>query len=100
MENPVSKPTIRKKSRLSAQEGEVLAVAALEYLAAEPDRLSRFLDMSGLGPQTLRKAAADPRFLLSVLDYVIADEPLLIGLAAARETDPERIVAARAAMEA
>jgi hypothetical protein len=99
MENPVSNPTIRKKSRLSAQEGEVLAVAALEYIAAEPDRLSRFLDISGLGPQTLRKAAAEPRFLLSVLDYVIGDEPLLIGLAAARRTDPERIVAARAAME-
>ena len=99
MENPVSFPKSRGKSRTSAEEGEGFAVAALEYLASEPDRLSRFLDICGLGPQNLRAAAADPRFLLSVLDYVLADEPLLIGLAAAREVPPERIVKARAAME-
>jgi hypothetical protein len=98
MENRVSFPKSRTKSKTSAQEGEVLAVAALEYLAAEPDRLSRFLGISGLGPQNLRQAASDPHFLASVLDYIIADEPLLIGLAAARETPPERIVAARAAL--
>ena len=98
MENPVSFPKGGSKSRTSAQEGEGLAVAALEYLAAEPDRLSRFLGISGLGPQNLRAAAADPHFLASVLDYVIADEPLLIGLAASRDLPPQRIVAARAAM--
>jgi len=98
MENPVSFPQSRAKSRASAAEGEGLAVAALEFLASEPDRLSRFLGISGLGPQNLREAAADPRFLVGVLDYIIADEPLLIGLAAAREIPPQRIVAARAAM--
>ena len=98
MENPVSFPQNRAKSRASAAEGEGLAVAALEFLASEPDRLSRFLGISGLGPQNLREAAADPRFLVGVLDYVISDEPLLIGLAAAREIPPQRIVAARAAM--
>jgi hypothetical protein len=99
MENPVSFAKGRSKSTTSAQEGQDLAVAALEYLAAEPDRLSRFLGISGLGPQNLRAAAADPHFLASVLDYVIADEPLLIGLAASRAVPPERIVAARSAME-
>lgn len=99
MENPLSFPKGRGKSRPSAEEGEVLGLAALEYLAAEPDRLSRFLDICGLGPQNLRAAAADSGFLASVLDYVIGDEPLLIGLAAARALPPERIVAARAALE-
>lgn len=99
MENPLRFPKGGTKSRTSAQEGETLGLAALEFLVAEPDRLSRFLGISGLGPQNLRAAAADPGFLASVLDYVIADEPLLIGLAAAREIDPKRIVAARAAMD-
>ena len=52
-----------------------------------------------MGPQNLRAAAADVHFLASVLDYVIADEPLLIGLAASRDVPPARIVAARNAME-
>ncbi len=99
MENRVSFPKRPAGSKSSAREGEAFAVAALEYLACEPDRLSRFLGISGLGPQNLRAAATQPRFLLSVLDYVIADEPLLIGLAAAREVSPVRIVKARAAME-
>ena len=91
-------PERRAKSPASAEEGEGYALAALTFLAAEADRLSRFLDISGLGPQNLRAAAADPGFLRSVLDYVLADEPLLLGVAQQAGVSPERIVKARAAM--
>jgi len=77
---------------------EQLAVSALGFLAAEPDRLSRFLSLSGLGPQNLRAAAADPAFLASVLDYLLSDEPLLLAFAAAQEQAPETIAAARRAL--
>jgi len=84
---------------ISYKDGEELGVAALGFLAAEPDRLSRFLALSGLGPQNLRAAAADPGFLAAVLDYLLAEEPLLIGFAAARGIEPERVVLARRAMD-
>jgi hypothetical protein len=74
-------------------------LAALGFLAAEPDRLERFLALSGLGPENLRAAAADPGFFAAVLDYVLGDQPLLLGLAAERGVPPERIVAARAALD-
>ena len=77
---------------------EQLAVSALGFLAAEPDRLSRFLSLSGLGPQNLRAAAADPAFLVSVLDYLLADEPLLLAFAADLGQTPESMVAARRAV--
>ena len=77
---------------------EQLAVSALGFLAAEPDRLSRFLSLSGLGPQNLRAAAADPAFLVSVLDYLLADEPLLLAFAADQGQTPESIGAARRAV--
>ena len=36
---------------------------------------------SGMGPEMIRKAAADPGFLAGVLDYIAADESLLIAFA-------------------
>ena len=84
---------------ISRRDGETLAISALGFLAGEPDRLSRFLDLSGLGPHNLRAAAADPAFLVAVLDYIAADEPLLIGFSADQGVAPERIVAARRAMD-
>ncbi len=87
------------KTSISRETGHELAIAALGFLAAEPDRLSRFLGLSGLGPNNLRAAAADPGFLASVLDYILADEPLVLGLAAEIGEPPERIAAARRAMD-
>jgi hypothetical protein len=87
------------KTLISRQDGADLAVAALGFLASEPDRLSRFLDLCGLGPHNLRAAAADPSFLTAVLDYIVGDEPLLIGFAADQSLPPERVVAARRAMD-
>jgi hypothetical protein len=74
---------------------EQLAVVALGFLAAEPDRLSRFLALSGLGPENLRAAAADPAFLTSVLDYLLGDETLLLAFAADQGQAPESVAAAR-----
>jgi len=81
------------------KDGEDFAVSALGYLASEPDRLERFLSLSGLGPHNLRQAAADPAFLAAVLDYLLADESLLVGFAAEQNVAPERIAAARRAMD-
>jgi hypothetical protein len=87
------------KTRLTRKDGEEMAVAALGFLAAEPDRLDRFLALSGLGPHNLRAAAADPGFLAAVLDYLLGDEPVLLGFAAEHGLAPERVAAARAAMD-
>ncbi len=58
-----------------------LAIAALTFIAQEPERLGRFLALSGIGPESLREAAREPDFLLGVLDYVVADEALLVEFA-------------------
>ena len=53
---------------------EIVAIQALSFIAGEPERLGLFLAESGIGPETLRTAAADPRFLASVLDFVMRDD--------------------------
>ena len=42
---------------------EIVAIQALSFVASEPERLGLFLAESGIGPESLRAAAADPRFL-------------------------------------
>ena len=77
---------------------ETLAIEALGFIAGEPDTLARFLASSGLGPSTLRRAAADPAFLAGVLDFLLGNEPQLVAFAARAGIPPERIGAARRAL--
>jgi hypothetical protein len=77
---------------------EIVAVQALSFVAADPERLGRFLAESGIGPETLRMAAADPQFLASVLDFVMRDDATVTAFAAASELHPTNIAAARAVL--
>ncbi len=72
-----------------------MAVSALAFLGSDAARLERFLSVTGLGPHNLRGAAADPGFYGSVLDYVLADEPLLLAFAADSGFEPGDVVLAR-----
>jgi hypothetical protein len=75
-----------------------LAITALSFLADEPERLARFLALSGIAPESIRAAAREPGFLVGVLDYLANDESLLIAFAEQREIDPAQITAAREAL--
>ena len=74
---------------------ETLALQALGFLAGEPERLEPFLSVTGLGPATLRTAAAQPGFLVAVLDHVLANESLLLEFAGNLGLNPEAIGRAR-----
>src|SRR5437588_12745742 len=89
----LDKPARRKP--LSREDAEALALAALEFLGSDEERISRFLALSGLDPGALRKAAAEPGFLPGVLDHVAGDEALLLAFAGAAEIAPERVGEAR-----
>jgi hypothetical protein len=80
------------------KEAELLAIDALTFLAGQPDALARFLALTGVGPHSLRAAAADPAFLAGVLDHFLANEDLLVAYAEAAGTAPARLIDARRAL--
>lgn len=88
----------RAENRLDMEGAERLAVAALGFLARDEGRLARFLAETGLGPQTLRSAAASPGFLAGVLAFVERDEPMLVAFAAEAAVGPESVGQARAVL--
>ena len=83
---------------MNREDAEQLAIGALAFLGSDTDRSERFLRLTGLTSQTLRRAGDDPRFFVSVLDYLLSDEPLLLTYAAELGVGPEVVVAARAAL--
>lgn len=88
MRSPSSQKTLSPKAV------ESLAIEALTLIASDPALASRFMSLSGFDPGSLRMAAKRPDFLAGVLDYVMADERLILDLAAATGHRPELIAAA------
>ncbi len=76
------------------QSAEILGLQALGWLAGDQDALERFMNASGLDLAGLRAAAAQPETAIAVLDFLLANEPLLLGFCEATETRPEAIHAA------
>jgi hypothetical protein len=74
---------------------ESLAVQALSFLAGEPERLARFLVLTGIGLDRIRAAAANPGFLAGVLDHVASEDALVTAFAAEAGIKPEEVDKAR-----
>jgi hypothetical protein len=87
-----------KRVHNAREVAEIVAIQALSFVAGEPERLGAFLAESGIGPETLRSAAADPQFLVSVLDFVLRDDRTVKAFADAAKLHPTNIAAARQAL--
>lgn len=87
------------KSRPSREEAEILAIRALEWIAADPERLGGWLGFAGLEPEGLGTALRDPearaQTLGGALDWLLGDESALLAFCAEARLAPEAPMAAR-----
>jgi hypothetical protein len=81
---------------MDREAAEALALRALAWIAADDDRLARFLALSGVGLDEVRARAADAAFLGGVIDCLLGDEQWVTGFAADAGIDPVLPVRARA----
>lgn len=72
-----------------------LALAALAWVLEDEDRAARYLELTGLDPDTLRAGLGDPAVQGSCLDFLANYEPDLIRAAEALAVTPEELIAAR-----
>ena len=89
---------MRKPTRNAREVAEIVAIQALAFVAGDADGLGSFLAESGIGPETLRDAAANPQFLAHVLDFVMRDDATVKAFAAASNLHPTNIAAAHQAL--
>ena len=85
----------RNQPDRSGRDPEVVGLAALRFLACEPERLVRFLALTGTTIEDLRERAGEPALLGAVLDHLLSDETLLFLFAEAETLHPADVATAR-----
>jgi len=80
------------------EQAEGLAIQALTFIAGDPERLGRFLAITGIGPGEIRGAAREPGFLAGVLEYMASDDRLISAFAAENNLDPSDVDRSRTAL--
>ena len=77
-----------------------LALGALAWTVAEPDRAARLLALTGLAPADLRARAEEPAVLAATHCFLENHAPDLMACAEALDTTPAALTAARRRLEA
>ena len=85
--------------RLDRETAETIAAQGLAFLAADAERLARFLALTGLQPSDLAARVGTGEVLGAVLSYLVADESLLLTFAANSHVAPETIGPALALLD-
>ena len=75
-----------------------VAVAAFDFIAAQPRQFGRFLEMTGIALESIREATRETNFLAGVLDHLSDDESLLLAFCAQTGIDPNEVIRARAVL--
>jgi hypothetical protein len=91
-------PFALKRTRLTRDDAETLAINALTFLAGEEVLLAQFAAATGHTPATIRAEASSPEFLAGILDFLMSDESLLLVFASHQGVTPPEIAAARQAL--
>ena len=77
--------------QFTVEEAENIAISGLAFLGQDMQRLGNFLATTGVNPADLRALAGTPGFLVSVLDYLLQDESLLLVFTSENGVDPESV---------
>ncbi len=76
-----------------------LALAALAVTLSDERRAQRFIDLTGIGTDELRRRAGEPRLLSALIGFLEAYEPDLLAVSEQIGVKPEALVAARRSLE-
>ncbi|MFN3548957.1 MAG: DUF3572 domain-containing protein [Mesorhizobium sp.] len=79
-------------------DAEATAIEALGFIASDPVLMPRFLAMTGIEAERIRRAAAEPGFLAGVLGFLLSHEPSLVAFCEAAGVDPASVGRARRAL--
>jgi hypothetical protein len=77
-----------KKTALDANSAAAVSLKALAFLAGEQERFDRFMALTGLDPATIRMHASEGEFQSAVLEYLLADEAMLLQFCEAEALAP------------
>ena len=80
-------------------DAEALGLSALATTLTDERRAQRFLDLSGIDTDELRRRASEPAVLAALIRFLEAHEPDLIDVAEALGVSPQELVDSRRELE-
>ena len=86
-------------NRATSGDPLALGLAALASTLGDQRRAQRFLDLTGIGTDELRRRAAEPGLLAALIRFLEAHEPDLLAVAEQLGVGPELLVEARRKLE-
>ena len=78
---------------------EALALSALAATLSDERRARRFIDLTGIGTDELRRRAGDPVLLAALIAFLEAHEPDLVSVAKEIGVEPAALAAIRHDLE-
>ncbi len=88
-----------KQKALDQDEAEAIGLQALGFLAADDNRIAKFLGLTGIQPSDLVEQAQSSQMLLAVLEHISGDESLLLVFASEIGVAPEVVAEAMRRLE-
>ena len=89
----------QSKHSVDRETAETIAAQGLAFVAADANRLHRFLTLTGIPPAELKRRIGTAEVLVAVLNYLAQDESALLTFAASQPVAPETILAALARLD-
>ena len=86
--------------RTAPNDSVAIALSALAATLTDERRAERFLAITGLSPDGIRRSLGDRQTLAACLAFLESHEPDLLAVAEAIGEKPETLIAARAELEA
>jgi hypothetical protein len=80
------------RSEKAALSVTALADTCLGFLAENPEELLGFMQYAGLDPSTLRASVGSPALERGLIDYVAANESILLAVCANSGLTPEQFM--------
>jgi hypothetical protein len=80
---------MQRLSKTVQPDAATVGLQALAYIASDDTLIDRFLALTGMAPAELKENAQDPMVLGAVLDFLLADESLVIAFADSSDLSPE-----------
>jgi hypothetical protein len=80
-------------------DAHALALAALAATLTDERRARRFLDLTGIGTDELRRRVDDPQLLSAVIRFLEAHEPDLVAVSEQIGVEAAALTAARRTLE-
>jgi Protein of unknown function (DUF3572) len=81
------------------RDAAALALTALAATLGDPRRAQRFIDLTGIGTDELRRRAGEPSLLAALIRFLEAHEPDLVAVSAELGVSPDVLVEARRELE-